>query len=44
MIQIGDIAPDFTLMAHTGADVHLHDLLRQGPAVVFFYVRDATPL
>jgi peroxiredoxin len=44
MIRPGETAPDFTLPAHTGAVVRLYELLESGPAVLFFYARDATPL
>jgi peroxiredoxin len=44
MIEPGEAAPDFTLPAHTGVAVRLYDLLATGPAVVFFYARDGTPL
>ena len=43
MIQVGDIAPDFALRTQTGEEARLVDVLERGPAVVFFYLRDATP-
>lgn len=42
MLNIGQTAPDFTLPADTGADVHLSGL-RPTPVVLFFYPRDDTP-
>jgi peroxiredoxin Q/BCP len=35
-------APDFTLPAHTGRQVRLHDLLGQRAVVLFFYPKDNT--
>ncbi|MCH7230667.1 peroxiredoxin [Glycomyces sp. L485] len=36
-MDIGDIAPDFTLPDETGAERKLTDLLNDGPVVLFFY-------
>lgn len=42
MLKAGDVAPDFTVKAHTGVDVHLADL--KGKAVVlWFYPKADTP-
>jgi peroxiredoxin Q/BCP len=40
--QEGDPAPDFTLPGTQG-EVHLADLLAEGPVIVTFYQEDATP-
>ena len=42
MLNIGQPAPDFTLPADTGAEIHLSDL-RPAPVVLFFYPKDDTP-
>ena len=42
MPDVGDQAPDFTLPS-TDGEVHLHDLLAQGPVLLAFYFEDATP-
>lgn len=42
MVQIGEMAPEFTLPQDGGADVALSDL-RGGPVVLYFYPRDDTP-
>jgi thioredoxin-dependent peroxiredoxin len=42
-IQVGDLAPDFTLPAHGGGEVRLHDLLGRKTIVLYFYPRDHTP-
>jgi|ERR1039458_2761025 peroxiredoxin Q/BCP len=36
-MQIGDLAPDFTLLDQNGAERTLSTLLSQGPVVLFFY-------
>lgn len=36
-LQVGEVAPDFTLPDATGASVHLKDRLDDGPTVVVFY-------
>ena len=41
-LNVGDIAPDFTLPADDGAEVHLADLRGQW-VIVYFYPRDNTP-
>ena len=43
MIKTGDRAPDFELASQTGEFVRLHELLDRGTAVLYFYIRDATP-
>ncbi len=42
MIELGQMAPDFTLPRDGGSDVTLSDL-RGGPVVLYFYPRDDTP-
>src|SRR2546421_2500724 len=42
-VDVGDVAPDFTLPSQSGEQVRLHDLLGHGPVVLFFYPRDETP-
>lgn len=39
----GEKAPDFTLPDQDGNDVSLHDLLKEGAVVIFFYPRAFTP-
>lgn len=41
--RIDTRAPDFTLKNHDGQDVHLYEVLKQGPAIVYFYPKDDTP-
>ncbi|MCL6631570.1 MAG: thioredoxin-dependent thiol peroxidase [Alicyclobacillus herbarius] len=41
-LQVGDMAPDFTLPAHTGEEVTLSKLRGQ-KVVLFFYPKDQTP-
>ena len=41
-IQVGDVAPDFTLPAQAGPAIHLQALLQRGPVVLYFYPRDDT--
>ena len=41
-VRVGDLAPDFTLTATTGAAVRLSDF-RDKAEVVFFYPKDNTP-
>ena len=43
MIAVGDRAPDFDLAAADGSRLRLGELLANGPLVVFFYPKDATP-
>ncbi len=42
-INIGDMAPDFTLPSQTGAKVSLSDFRGQKNVVVYFYPKDDTP-
>jgi thioredoxin-dependent peroxiredoxin len=42
-VQVGDKAPDFTLMSQSGAPVRLSDRLEHGPVVLYFYPKDETP-
>jgi peroxiredoxin Q/BCP len=42
-IQIGDVAPDFTLPDQDGQPASLADLLRDGCLVLYFYPKDDTP-
>jgi peroxiredoxin Q/BCP len=42
-VQIGDIAPDFTLPDQTGTPVQLRQLLGGAAVVLYFYPKDATP-
>ncbi len=41
-VAVGDTAPDFTLPAHTGGTVRLHDLVGQKAIVLYFYPKDNT--
>ena len=41
-IQVGDEAPLFTLPNAKGESVSLQDVLKKGPAVVYFYPKDET--
>jgi peroxiredoxin Q/BCP len=44
LLNVGDDAPDFTVKAHTGEDVHLADLTKAGKWVVlWFYPMADTP-
>jgi peroxiredoxin Q/BCP len=43
MITTGDKAPAFELQDENGQAVRLGDLLTEGPVVLFFYPKDATP-
>jgi peroxiredoxin Q/BCP len=36
-MDVGDLAPDFTLSDHLGHDITLSDTLRHGRVVLFFY-------
>lgn len=42
MLNVGDVAPDFTVRAHTGEDVKLDDL-RGRTVVLWFYPKADTP-
>jgi thioredoxin-dependent peroxiredoxin len=41
-IKAGDKALDFTLPKQDGTPVHLQDLFRRGPVVLYFYPKDET--
>jgi peroxiredoxin Q/BCP len=43
MLDIGDQAPQFTLPDQDGHDISLSALLKDGPAIVYFYPADFTP-
>jgi peroxiredoxin Q/BCP len=43
-LQVGDIAPDFTLSSSTGEIVRLYDVLERSQVVLFFYPRAFTPV
>ena len=43
LLKVGDMAPDFTAVAHDGTTVRLQDYLGQGPIILFFYPKDDTP-
>jgi peroxiredoxin Q/BCP len=42
-VGVGDVAPDFTLPSQSGELVSLHEVLRRGPVVLYFYPKDETP-
>lgn len=42
-MQVGDIAPNFTLEAHDGSMVRLADFRDKKNVVIFFYPKDDTP-
>ena len=42
-VDVGDVAPDFTLPDQTGTPVRLHDLVGRKTVVVYFYPKDRTP-
>jgi thioredoxin-dependent peroxiredoxin len=42
-VEVGDVAPDFTLPSQSGEQVRLHDVLQRGPVVLYFYPKDETP-
>lgn len=42
-LAVGSPAPAFSLPDQDGNTVHLHEALKKGPAVVYFYPRDDTP-
>lgn len=42
-VQVGDVAPDFTLPALSGAQVSLKDFLGKKDVVLYFYPKDNTP-
>ncbi|HEY4385126.1 MAG TPA: peroxiredoxin [Ktedonobacteraceae bacterium] len=41
-LQVGDAAPDFTLLSQTGSEVHLSDFLGKKAVVLYFYPKDNT--
>lgn len=42
-MDVGDLAPDFELLADDGTARRLSELVEQGPVVLFFYPRAMTP-
>jgi len=40
----GDLAPDFKVLDHNGREIVLSDVLQKGPAVLFFYPADGSPV
>ncbi len=42
-LKVGSPAPDFTLAASDGSQVHLKDWLSKAPIVLYFYPKDDTP-
>jgi thioredoxin-dependent peroxiredoxin len=42
-VQVGDVAPDFSLPDQTGTPVRLRDLLGTKSVVLYFYPKDRTP-
>jgi peroxiredoxin Q/BCP len=42
-VEVGSVAPDFTLPSQSGEMVSLEDLLAHKPVVLFFYPKDDTP-
>lgn len=42
-VEVGDVAPDFTLPSQAGEQVRLGDVLGRGPVVLYFYPKDETP-
>ena len=43
LLKIGDVAPDFSAVAHDRTRVRLKDYLGHGPVVLYFYPKDDTP-
>jgi peroxiredoxin Q/BCP len=43
-LQVGDVAPDFSLPSSTGETIHLYDLLERSQVVLFFYPKAFTPV
>ena len=43
MLQVGDPAPSFTGLAHTGATISSADFLGKQIVVLYFYPMDQTP-
>lgn len=44
MLKIGDQAPDIASVDQNGASIHLAELLREGPVLLYFYPADFTPI
>jgi thioredoxin-dependent peroxiredoxin len=42
-VEVGDVAPDFSLPSHTGETVVLNHLLAKSEVVLYFYPKDNTP-
>ena len=42
-VEVGSIAPDFTLPSQSGQMVSLKDFIGEKPVVLFFYPKDDTP-
>jgi peroxiredoxin Q/BCP len=42
-VEVGSVAPDFTLRSQTGEMVSLGDFIGNKPVVLFFYPKDYTP-
>lgn len=42
-IKVGDRAPDFALADTEGREVRLSEMLRTGPAILFFFPKAFTP-
>jgi peroxiredoxin Q/BCP len=42
-VEVGSIAPDFTLPSQSGQMVSLKDFVGEKPVVLFFYPKDDTP-
>ena len=42
MLNIGDIAPDFSLANEDGVTTSLEELLKEGPLILYFYPADFT--
>ncbi len=42
-VDVGSVAPDFTLPSQSGEMVSLEDFLGKKPVVLFFYPKDDTP-
>lgn len=43
-LQVGDVAPDFSLPSSIGETVHLYKLLEHSQVVLFFYPKAFTPV
>jgi len=43
LLEVGSVAPDFTLSDEKGASHRLSELCKNGPVVVYFYPKDDTP-